>query len=126
MSSVGVDRRTGRLLTGWDHVLQSLQVIFITRLGDRIMRRTFGSAIPGLLGQSLTPQTLLKFYTAIAIAVELWEPRFRVRLIAYPKDTNAPLKMRQGKLGVRLLGDYRPRALEGDFTVEGPERTAKA
>ena len=82
------------------------------------MRRNFGSAVPGILGRNLVPETMLRFYMAITIAIELWEPRFRVRRFEYPENTNSPDKMRQGQIGIRLVGDYRPRALEGDFTIE--------
>ncbi len=83
------------------------------------MRRAFGFAGAGLLGRSnLTPQTMLKFYTAIAIAVALWEPRFRIRKFEYPSDQNSPDKLRAGEIGIRMVGDYMPRALDGDYTVE--------
>ena len=82
------------------------------------MRRSFGSAVPGVLGQNLVPSTLLRFYTAIAIAIEVWEPRFRVRRFDYPENENSPDNMRQGQIGIRLVGDYRPRALQGDYTVD--------
>ena len=36
--SVGLDAVTGGILTGWDHVVQSLRDIFDTRFGSRIMR----------------------------------------------------------------------------------------
>lgn len=116
--STGIDRNTGRLLSGWDHTVQSIIVILETKFGERVMRRNFGSAVPGVLGKNLVPSTLLKFYTAVAIALELWEPRFRVRKFEYPQGENGADQMRQGKLGIRMIGDYRPRALEGDFTVE--------
>lgn len=117
----GVDRRTGKPLTGWPHVLQSLGVIFATRFGARVMRRNFGSAVPGVLGKNLTPPTMLKFMTAYAIAVALWEPRFRVRRFVYPTNENSADKMRQGKIGITVEGDYMPRALDGDFTVAVPK-----
>jgi len=115
--SAGIDRRTGRPLEDWSHVLQSLSVIFTTGFGARVMRRVFGSAVAGILGQNLTPDTTAKFYTAIILAIELWEPRFRVRQIAYPASTNSADRLRQGKFGLRLFGDYRPNALSGDDTV---------
>lgn len=116
--STGIDRFNGRPLSDWPHVVQSILVILTTRIGDRVMRRTFGAAVPGLLGQNLTPSTLLRFYTAIAIAIELWEPRFRVRRFEYPGPENGPDDLRQGRLGIRMVGDYRPRALLGDLSVE--------
>ena len=116
--STGIDRFTGRPLSDWPHVVQSILVILSTRIGDRVMRRSFGSAVPGLLGRNLVPATLLRFYTAIAIAIELWEPRFRVRQFEYPGVENSANDLRQGRLGIRMIGDYRPRALSGDMTVE--------
>lgn len=119
--STGIDRWTGAPLSDWLHVLQCLHVIFSTRPGSRVMRRVFGSVIPGLLGKNMTPATVLKFYTAIVIAIEMWEPRFKVRKISYPGQTNSEQLLRQGRFGFRLDGDYRPRALDEDFTVERPE-----
>lgn len=116
--STGIDRFTGKPLSGWLHTYQSIETILSTRLGERVMRRNFGSAVPGILGKNLVPSTMLKFFMAITIAIELWEPRFRVRRFEYPEDQNGPDNMRQGKIGIKLIGDYRPRALEGDFTVE--------
>lgn len=116
--SAGIDRNTGKSLTGWEHTVQSIMVILETKIGERVMRRNFGSAVPGVLGRNLVPSTLLKFYTAVSIAIALWEPRFRVRKFEYPQSKNSPEIMRQGRIGIRMVGDYMPRALEGDFTVE--------
>ena len=117
----GADRSTGRILSDWAHVEQSLRVIFMTRFGSRVMRRSFGSSIPKLLGQNLVPSTILKVYMAIAIAVELWEPRFRVRRVSLPPTSNNTLNLRQGVLGLRIEGDYRPNALAGDFSISIPK-----
>lgn len=115
----GIDRHTGCLLDGWAHVRQSLAVIFATLIGARVMRRTFGSAIPGLLGQNLTPATLLRFYTAIILSVELWEPRYRVRRVSYPAASNSAALLSQGLVGLQLEGEYRPRGHLGDPTPAG-------
>jgi phage baseplate assembly protein W len=87
--SVGIDRTTGKPLSGWPHVMQSLGVIFATKFGSRVMRRNFGSAVPSVLGKNLVPSTMLKFMTAATIAIELWEPRFRVRKFIYPATENS-------------------------------------
>lgn len=114
----GVDRNTGRPLSGWAHVAQSLGVIFTTHFGSRVARRWFGSLIPSLLGENLTPRTTLRFYTAIYASLE-FEPRFaltRIRVLSSADD------LRLGSLRVELEGMYRPRAHLGDFTVEGARR----
>ncbi|OBS51872.1 hypothetical protein A8B73_14375 [Methylosinus sp. 3S-1] len=116
-----MDRHTGQTLTGWAHVVQSMQVIFSTGVGARVMRRTFGSAVPALLGQNFVPATVLRFMSAVAIAIDLWEPRFRVRSFSLPSDANDAESAGQGRLGMQIHGDYMPNALEGDFTVVVPK-----
>ena len=54
--------------------------------------------------------------STITSAIEQWEPRFRVTRIEVVKVT------RDGQLHVFLEGEYRPRAVVGDFTVEGARR----
>jgi phage baseplate assembly protein W len=121
VSSIGIDRHTGQPLTGWAHVVQSMQVIFSTGVGARVMRRTFGSAVPPLLGHNLVPATVLRFMAAVAIAIDLWEPRFRVRSFALPSGANNAESAGQGRLRVQIHGDYMPNALEGDFSVAIPK-----
>ncbi|GJD78014.1 GPW/gp25 family protein [Methylobacterium gregans] len=130
--SVGIDRNTGRVLRGFAHVKQSLGVLFSTGIGSRILLRLFGSAIPSLLGKNIVPSTFLKFATAIHVAVELWEPRFRLIQVTFPRDTsadgstpatNSPERIRAGRIGVALHGQYRPRGHLGDPTPEGSSQT---
>jgi hypothetical protein len=122
MSSLGFDRTTFKPLVGFAHVVMNIHVIVITPIGSRIMRREFGSSIPALLGASnVTQPALLRFCMAIILAVSLWERRFAIRRFAFPEAFNTPELRRQGKIGIRLIGDYMPRALDGDFTVENPE-----
>jgi phage baseplate assembly protein W len=114
----GVCRITGRPLAGWPHVEQCLGVIFTTHFGSRVMRRWFGSLIPGMLGENLTPQTMLRFFTALYASLQ-FEPRFALKRISILSNAD---ELRTGKLRLVLEGQYRPRAHLGDFTVEGPRR----
>ena len=74
MGSIGIDRRTGQVIQDFDHVVQSLEVIVSTMIGSRVMRRTFGFVDPGLLGRNIVLPTILRFVSALHIAIELWEP----------------------------------------------------
>ena len=117
---VGINDQTGKWLGGFSHVVQSLGIIFTTPIAARVMRRTFGSAVPALLGRSLTIPTILKFKTAIIVAVELFEPRFRITIIpGSPRDT--PARLRKGQVGFVVQGHYRPRGHLGDPTEEDTE-----
>lgn len=118
MPSTGIDRDTGLPLSGLDHVRQSLQVIFTTAIGQRVIRRTFGSAVPDVLGRNLVTPTLTRFWLAVTMAVDLWEPRLRVVQVLYPVPPNAPTALRVGGLAVAVLADYRPHALEGDTVTD--------
>lgn len=117
----GIDKTTGRVLSGWSHVEQSLSVIFTTYFGERVLIRWFGSFVPKILGQRMTPPVVLKFWTAVCVAVDLWEPRFRITKIL-PAGT--PEEMRVGTIGFTLEGVYYPRGHLGDFTAEGPRRVS--
>lgn len=108
----GTNRDTGRPLEGWDHVVQSLQVIFTTRFNERVMIRFFGSLVPHMLGRSVSEPLILRFIYSIMIAIELWEPRFRVVKATPEKLTRA------GEFSLRLDGKFLPNATVNDFTVE--------
>ena len=79
--SVGLNAATGGVLEGWPHVVQSLQEIFTTRFGARIMREWYGSFVPNLLGRNITPNEVTPWFAAVTSAIEQWEPRYRVTRI---------------------------------------------
>jgi hypothetical protein len=114
--SVDLDAEAGANLSGWPNVLQSLEQIFTTNFGERVMREWFGSAVPRFLGENLNTQTVVPFFAAISAAIEQWEPRFRVTQIV-PESLG-----RDGHIQILIEGEYRPRALLGDQRPEGPRR----
>lgn len=118
--SIGMDAATGARLTGWAHVEQSLREIFLTAFGHRVMREWWGSFVPYLLGRNLTVRETAPFFAAITSAIEQWEPRFRVTQIEIVEITA------DGRLRFFIAGEYRPRAMLGDFTVEGGARRLDA
>ena len=112
----GVDRWTGRPVSGWAHTVNCIEAIFTTNFGSRVMRRWVGSLIPQLLGENIDPSTLLRFFTAVFAALS-FEPRYALTKI---NILSTPDELRAGQLRIELQGQYRPRAHLGDFTVEGP------
>ncbi|MCA1776044.1 MAG: GPW/gp25 family protein [Loktanella sp.] len=114
--SVGMNAETGRAITGWDHVLQSLRDIFTTPFGERIMREWYGSFVPALLGSQINKREITRYFIALTSAIEQWEPRFRVTRIR-PTEVN-----RAGEFHLMLEGEYRPRANFGDSTAQGARR----
>jgi len=120
MSGFGISRITGAPIDGWDHVVQSIDVIFTTSIGERVMVRHFGSSAPVLLGRAKTAANVLRFWSAVAIAIDLWEPRFRVVRVGIAEQSAEVT--RQGHLTFVVEGEYRPNAHLGDLTPEGQIR----
>ena len=54
MAVVGMNRRTGALLSGMDHLLQSLTDILSTRRGTRRERPEYGSDLPDKVDLPIT------------------------------------------------------------------------
>ncbi len=121
MTAIGVDARTFRVLSGWDHVVQSVAKILTTEIGSRVQRRDFGSAIPRLLDKPQNAESLTQFYMATAEALYprkvngRWygEPRFLINRVAF--TAHVP-----GEVGIALFGDYAPKGHLGDFTAVSP------
>lgn len=113
---MAVDRHTGKLIGAFESALQSIEVIFTTRIGERAMRRHFGAGLAELLGRATTPALFAVWKILMAVAIDLWEPRLRVRAVQVNATAN---EIRLGKVGIKVLVDWRPRAMAGDFTVEG-------
>ncbi len=72
----GTNASTGKLLTGLDHLRQSIRDILTTPLGSRVMRRDYGSRLRRLVAAPMNRSTLLDIYAATAEALTTWEPRF--------------------------------------------------
>src|ERR1017187_7047760 len=81
----GMNMDEGSVLDGWSHVCQSVHILFTTEFFARGMRAYVGSNVIRLLGELTVPQTVQRIRTAIAIAIDLFEPRldpYKVDLVA--------------------------------------------
>ena len=115
--SVGLNAETGGTITGWGHVLQSLQDIFTTNFGARIMREHYGSFVPILLGRATINRTEAPlFLSAVATAILQWEPRYHITAIRVDEVS------RDGTIGIVIEGEFSPRATYGDLTAAGGKR----
>lgn len=120
----GMDRFTGKLLQGWQHVEQSLELIFLTPFHQRVLRRWVGSFVPHVLGEIAVERVITRFYWAISTSIDLWEPDYRIRNVAFmgqatPGDlspTATEALYRQGNVFFRTEGMWYPRGHLGDFT----------
>ena len=110
----GMDGRTGRLVTGWDHVQQGIRRALTTRPGTLVLRRKIGSALPALQDENMTPEVVLRAYIGIADALSpsnpAWgEPGFRLRKMHLMGLNEG------GQAAFILSGDYYPNGHLGDY-----------
>ncbi len=116
LESAGVDATTGKTLRGWDHVLQSIGKIFSTPHFTRVMRPYVGSMVPALIGRLVNVRHIQRFRWAAAMALLLFEPRFR------PSRIDLVELDRTGRTGWVIEGTYFPLGHKGDFSRGEPRR----
>jgi len=98
----GTCTKTGKTLSGLEHLKQSIRDILTTPLGSRVRRRDYGSELPRLVDAPMNAETILRFYAATAEALMKWEPRFKLNNCKINKSgTN-------GQLCIDLYGTYLP------------------
>lgn len=78
----GMARTTGAALDGLEHIKQSVLDILSTPVGTRAGRREYGSLLPELIDQPMTPANILRVYAASAVAISRNEDRLRLRRVS--------------------------------------------
>lgn len=111
----GLNRRTGKIVVGWAHVIQSIEDILRTLRLTRLMVRAYGSNVPNLIDASMNDETLMDFYTATAEALDAWEPGFDLNDIGFTAASA------DGSAILRLAGVYYPRGHVGDRSPDGAQ-----
>ena len=107
----GIDAGTGRIITGQVHLAQSLATIWTTRIGERLMRLTFGSRLRSHLAEDIVPALALAIYDDLVGAILLWEPEYRIVQFQVVSLT------RKGGLGIRHGGIYFPEGRFNNFAI---------
>ena len=100
----GMSRNTGRRLSDIEHLWQSVEDILTTRIGSRVMRRTYGSRLPDLIDDPFNEDTRTEMISATVEAILTWEPRFEPTNV---KITHAYLDG-MSRIEIDLTGNYLP------------------
>jgi phage baseplate assembly protein W len=96
----GMNRQTGKaMISDKEHMLQSLDDILLTPKGSRVMNREYGSDLFNLIDHPINNK--IDIYSAIAEAIDLWEPRFRLKEVSFEQSS-------EGVLAITIGGDYLP------------------
>ena len=108
--STGVNNVTGKPLSDFDHVIQSVGVILTTPIGSRAMRREFGSELFDLIDRPMTRRVILATYNDAVQSIAKWEPRYAMT------DIELLVADATGVVSLAFDGIYYPRGHLGDFT----------
>ncbi len=113
-----IDWRTGQPIDNYRSALQSVEIIFTTRIGEMVMLREFGWGGLALLGRLMVPALFSIFKLLVQATIDLWEPRFVVRNVFVDSTVD---EIRRGSARFSIEVDWRPRAhlVPPDFTIEG-------
>jgi phage baseplate assembly protein W len=79
--------------SGDDNVEQSLRLVLLTAVGERIMRPDFGSKAPALVYSPASVQYLGLLETTIRDAVRDYEPRVQLDSVLVEADPNTPSRV---------------------------------
>lgn len=97
----GMNRETGKEISGIDHLRQSIEDILTTPVGTRVMRRDYGSRIFTLTDRPMNRAWLARLYAATAEAIDRWEPRIKVKRVRL-------MSADQGHVSLEIEGTYMP------------------
>lgn len=105
----GMDRATGKMIEGIDHLRQSVFDILTTPTGSRWFRRDYGSNLPLLIDAPMNPDLLLDLYAEAATAIDKWEPSLTVKRF----EVNAAA---EGAMALTVIGDWQ---------IDWPQKTGR-
>ncbi|MBF0195463.1 MAG: GPW/gp25 family protein [Magnetococcales bacterium] len=106
----GTNPKTGKASEGMENLKSRIRDILTTRIGTRVMRREYGSRLPEMVDQPVNQLWLLEAYSAVAEALDRWEPE--IRLIQ-----SKIVSVDSGSITLDIIGEYLPEGRE--ITLDG-------
>ena len=97
----GMNSKTGKTLSGIDHLKQSVVDILTTPKGSRVMRRSYGSNLFSLIDNPTNSESIADIVAESADALKRWENRLSVTNITV--TSAAP-----GRITLNIKGKYKP------------------
>lgn len=80
---IGMNKTTGRRISGIEHIRQSINDILTTPIGSVVMNREYGSLLPELIDHPTNGANTLRMMTATVMAIGRWEPRVAINRVGF-------------------------------------------
>jgi hypothetical protein len=111
---------TGQWATsvGAQNVRESIQILLLTRLGERLMYPSYGSSLGTFLFAPNNPATRKSIEEEITRALQLWEPRISIDSVSVdvdPSDAQAAIATIQ----YRLVANQLPNQITLTLQLQG-------
>lgn len=99
---IGMDRRTGQLISGVEHLRQSIGDLLSTPLGSRRMRPDYGCKLRRYVDLPVNDGWKSAVQAEVARAVGRWEPRLKLQRVH-------AVSVLGGSITFELVGQYEGR-----------------
>ncbi|QBQ11082.1 MULTISPECIES: GPW/gp25 family protein [Pseudomonas] len=96
---IGMDRRTGKPLSGLDHLRQSIEDILVTPVGSRRMRPEYGSQLRRFVDLPVNEGWKSAVQAEVARSLQRWEPRLKLERVQVVAIVG-------GRIDFKLTGEY--------------------
>lgn len=101
---IGMDRRTGKPLSGLDHLRQSIEDILATPVGSRRMRPEYGSQIRRFVDLPVNGGWKSAVQAEVARSLGRWESRLKLEQVQVVAIVG-------GRIDFKLAGEYQGEGL---------------
>lgn len=96
---IGMDRRTGKPLSGLDHLRQSIEDILTTPVGSRRMRPEYGSQLRRFVDLPVNEGWKSAVQAEVARSLQRWLPQLKLEQVQVVAVVG-------GRIDFKLSGDY--------------------
>nr|WP_180205501.1 GPW/gp25 family protein [Pseudomonas sp. SbOxS1]NYU05614.1 phage baseplate protein [Pseudomonas sp. SbOxS1] len=96
---IGMDRRTGQLITGLDRLRQSIEDILTTPIGSRRMLPEYGSKLRRYVDLPVSEGWKSAVQAEVARALGRWEPSLKLERVRVTAVVG-------GQISLELTGEY--------------------
>lgn len=116
-----MNAQTGQLISGIDHLRQSIADILTTPVGSRIERREYGSLLPFLIDSPMNAAGRLRLIAAAAMPLLRDEPRLKLSRITTIANPDAPASLTLEVSGTYIDGAGRQQPITTAIQIGRPQ-----
>lgn len=82
-----LNRTTGKQMSETPHIKQSIVDIVTTLIGTRVMRRFYGTIIPGVIDKPMNEILIMQMQSSIFMALDQYEHRIKIASVYITEPT---------------------------------------